>query len=213
MPQINLLSPSFGKKTKKAKEGVVPLEKMEKPSSLLYTVIGAIIVLLIVVWVITVVKISKNSRELSNLVKKEAAFAVEPQKMIKLNEQKEKLLNKLKFLEDFTEKKILWSEKLDKIAELIPEGVWLTDLSFAKKINIGSGDKKEREQENVISIKGRAVAPIIQEAVELVGMFRDKLEKDKDFFRGFKEIKLNSLTKGMVSIRDIMNFEFFCVVE
>lgn len=214
MPQINLLSPSFGKKAKKHKLGVTPTEKKENPLTLAYIVMRAIVALMILVWMIIGVKISKYSKELRSLEQKEATFAVEPQKMIKLNEQRDKLFKRLTFLGEFTEKKFLWSEKLDRIAELIPEGAWLTDLSFEKKVSITDIEgNRSMEEKSVISIKGRAVAPIIQEAVELVGNFRDQLAKDKSFSRGFKEIKLNSLTKGVIANRDIMNFEFYCVLD
>lgn len=214
MPQINLLSPSYGKKAKKPKFEVVSSEKKENPLGLAYIVIGAIVALMILVWVIMGTKISKYTKELKSLEQKEATFAVEPQKLIKLNEQRDKLFKRLEFLGEFTEKKFLWSEKLDRIAELIPEGVWLTDLSFEKKVNIADMEgNKALEEKAVISIKGRAVASIIQEAVELVGLFRDRLEEDKSFSMGFKEIKLSSLTKGVLANRDIMNFEFYCVIE
>lgn len=214
MPQINLLSPSFGKKAKKPKAEVVSSIKKENPLTLSYVVIGIIIVLMISIWVIMGTKISKYTKELKALEQKEATFTVEPQKLIKLNEQRDKLLKRLTFLGEFTQKKMLWSEKLERTAELIPEGVWLTDLSFEKRVNIADIEgNKSMEEKSVISIKGRAVAQIIQEAVELVGAFRDRLAKDEVFSRGFKEIKLNSLTKGVVASRDIMNFEFYCVLE
>ncbi len=215
MPQINLLSPTFGKKAKKLKLEVVPTERTEKPLILVYVVIGVIIAVMIFAWSAMAIKISSYNHELKSLKQKETTFAVEPQKMIKLNEQKDKLLKRLEFLQEFTEKKFLWSEKLKRIAELIPDGVWLTDLSFEKKVTMTDieGNKAQQEEKSVISIKGRAVAPVIQEAVQLVGNFRDKLEKDKDFFKDFKEIRLSSLTKGIVAKRDIMNFELYCVIE
>lgn len=169
--------------------------------------------LMIIIWVIMGLKISKYSKELNELEKKEASLTVDPQKLIKLNEDKESLLKRLDFLEKLAEKKFLWSEKLNRIAELIPDGVWLTEIYSVEKITIDSSTKKSKGEQFIISIKGRAVASRIQDAIELVGLFLDKLKKDNIFSKDFLEIKLESVTKGIIANRDIMNFEFGCIVK
>ena len=213
MPQINLLSPSHGKKVKKAKFEEISPEKKGPPLTLVNFFIVIIAVLMVLVWLIMGVRINKYSRELTALEKKEKTFAVEPQRLIKLNEQKEALSKRLKFLEKFAEKKFSWTDKLGKITEFIPEGVWLTDLATDRKIDIDIDGQTIKQEQSLISIKGRAVSQAIQEAVDLVGVYLDSLKKDDDFSRDFKEIKLNSLTKGAILNRDIMNFEFYCIIK
>jgi Tfp pilus assembly protein PilN len=213
MPQINLLSPTLGKRIKKDKHEVTPELNIERPSVMIYYPLGGIIVLMVVIWIIMGIRISRYNHKLTKLKKMETNLAVEPQKLIKLNEKKNILLKRLSFLEELTKKRFLWSEKLDRISNLIPDGVWLTEISSEKKIILDSITGEPQGEQSLISIKGRAVASRIQDAIELVGIFHEKLKNDKIFSQDFLDIKLNSVTKGTIAHRDVMNFEFDCIIK
>jgi len=213
MPQINLLSPTLGKSLKKVKQKKTSQPQIATPLSKMHYPIAAILILLVISWIITSVRIGKYNNELKKLKEKEANLTINPQEISALDQKKKDLLKRQDFLERLTEKKFLWAEKLDRITELIPEGVWLTEISSEKKLNIDPVTRRSKGEESVILLKGRAVAVQIQDAIELVGQFFDKLKNDEVFYRKFKEIKLDSVKKGVFSNRDIMNFEFVCVVE
>lgn len=211
MPQINLLLPTLGKK--KAKEKKTSEFKIGKSTLFTYFSLGGIIVLMIIIWIVMGLRIGGYKGEMAVLEEKEKKLSVDPKKLIKLNEDKEILLERLDFLEKLTEKRLLWSGKLDRVPELIPDGVWLTEISSEKKIKLDPATRKSAGEEFMLSVKGRAVAVRIQDAIELVGVFLERLKKDEVFSSDFKEIKLNSVTKGIIKNRDIMNFEFDCVVR
>jgi len=213
VPQINLLSPTSSKSLKKAKKTKTPELETAKPLTIAYFPVCLILAFLVMSWIITAVGISKANSELKNLKQKQANLTVNPEEINALDEEKKTLLKRLDFLERLTEKKFLWSEKLDRIAELIPEGIWLTDISSDKKLNIDPVTRKAGGEEDVISIKGRAVAIQIQDAIELIGQFLEKLKNDEIFSNNFKDIKLDSVNKGVILNRDIMNFEFVCIIK
>jgi Tfp pilus assembly protein PilN len=213
LPQINLLFPTSSRSLKKAKKTKAPELETNKLLIVAYFPVSLILVFLVISWMITAVRISKYNSEVRSLKIKQANLTVNPEEIATLEENKKTLLKRLDFLERLNEKKFLWSKKLERISELIPEGIWLTDISSERKLNIDPVTRKAEGEEDVISVKGRAVALQIQDAIELIGEFLEKLKNDEIFSNNFKEIKLDSVNKGMISNRDIMNFEFVCIIQ
>lgn len=213
MPQINLLASTLGKGSKKVKKEIASGVEKHKPSFAIYYPVIIFIVVIVIVWIVMGFKISRYKREYSELEHKEAGLAVEPQRLIKLNEQKNILTSRLDFLEKLTEKRFQWSVKLNRINELIPDGIWLTEIVTERKITLDPITKKPQGEHLIVSIRGRAVSAMIQDAIDLVGIFHDKLKNDEAFSGDFKDINLSSVTKGIVASRDIMNFEFDCIIE
>ncbi|MFC1594478.1 PilN domain-containing protein [Candidatus Omnitrophota bacterium] len=214
MPQINLLSPTIGKKLKQQKvKRKKERASFTKAVPVVYGVCAFVVVVLICIWVGLSFTVNKKEAAFAVLKEQESKLAVDPKYLAEIREKRDNLKKRVEFLESLSAKDFLWSQKLDRIADLIPDGVWLTKISFDKRLVTIDDDSGEKEERLKISIKGSAVAFKIQGAVELVGHFYKRIKEDEVFSKEFLDVKLDKISKSVVHGRDIMKFAIDCEIQ
>ncbi len=216
MPQINLLSPNIGKKLKQKKQKSKTVSSATKKNlPLIYTMCGILIAALAASWIGLGFISSKREAEFSKLKQQESNLSVNPQYVIRTKKKRDNLKKRVEFLEGLSAKKFLWSEKLDRVADLIPYGVYLTRISLDNRMvaSIDSSGQEAKVQKSVIALQGAAVAFKIKGAVELVEEFYKNLKNDKSFEKDFSDISTEKISKSVIHGRDIMKFEIHSQVK
>ncbi|MFZ5800469.1 MAG: PilN domain-containing protein [Candidatus Omnitrophota bacterium] len=216
MPQINLLSPVSKKKiTRKAIALELPKVDVFSLYPAVFSAVAPLFIILVLISLALFGFNLKKNNDLGKVTLKEQSLAVEPAELINLNQRKVALDKKIVLLAELSSQRFLWSAKLSDISDCLPAGVWLTDLVLSKKrtqqTSITSvADQKERL---VLTIKGSAVAPQIDNAVAFIGEFVNTLKSRQSFAGDFSEIKLGAIYKATIGKSDVMNFELNCFVR
>lgn len=216
MAQINLLSPVSKKKiTRKALSLELPRIDV---FSLYPVILSAVVPLLVILSLVSLGLFGlgiKKKGDLDKISQKEQTLAVDPDKLIGMNQRKAALKKKIVLLTELSFQHFPWSVKLSDISDCLPGGVWLTELILEKKrtqqANIILGT--EAKEQLVFTIKGSAVAPQIDNAVAFIGEFVNTLKSRKSFAQDFSEIKLGAIYKATIGKSDVMNFELHCFVR
>lgn len=232
MPQINLLSPDFRKVTKDKEAAVVRAKKAISPSeyALEWQDVARDVTLrsaaclagCIAIGIVLSISISHKQKALGILNEKVKELSASPQEMQDLKTQWDGLEKKVKLIDDLLSRKFSWFEKLDLLAILIPDGVWLTDIfskqeksSARNSPSTAAGKGKtvvidDLSRKTTIVIKGMAVAYKIQDAIVLVRDFIKNLQNNEEFAKDFEAIKLNTLVKAAIGGMDVMRFDLIC---
>jgi len=87
-------------------------------------------------------------------------------------------------------KRIIFSEKLNKLSLGLPSGVWFNELVFSSKDFILKG--------SVISLQ--------KEELSLVNKFMDNLKKDAGFFSNFDSLELSSVQRRVIGSYEVIDF-------
>ncbi|MDP2940175.1 MAG: hypothetical protein Q8O13_08870 [Candidatus Omnitrophota bacterium] len=215
MPQINLLSSGYSKK-KRIKSFEPTRIDIAKSISFFLPVSYIVIIILVCIWLILSFISFKDRNELKALEKRLVAASADPKEISEISLKKDSLRRKMELLENLSTRKFFWWDKLSQIAEFMPDGVWLTEISLEKSTPSVSDKKKEKEiimDEYVLIIKGSAFAYKIQDAVNLIGKFNNSLKQDEKFAKYFSDIILSNVAKSSVGKTDIMNFEFQLILR
>lgn len=223
MPQINLLSPGINFKKKETK-GILltdPHQEFQSISKALIISSSVCLVFLLVFWLILSFQKSTKEKQLVGLREKFKTLAINPKEIDSLNKEKLALEKKIQLIDTLSSRKFYYFEKLQQISDLIPDGIWLVEISIrTEKKQMPSGKNKDKNKDKdtgkdifektTLVIKGKAVADTIQEEVESVDIYLDNLKNSNDFAKDFSEIKLNSVAKSTAGNKDIMTFDFIC---
>ena len=101
------------------------------------------------------------------------------------------LQNKINSIEKIkSDKRILWSQKLNDIGDNIPRGVWLNKISI---------------NEAVLLIDGSAVSKTRDEMTS-VGNFVANLKHTSSFMNGLKNMELGSIQRRQFKSIDMVDF-------
>jgi hypothetical protein len=95
-------------------------------------------------------------------------------------------------LDQLTKRKFLWTEKLNQLSDLVLPGIWFTHVYT--------------DSENRLIIEGSVVSKS-EEAMASVGKFMKNLKDDQQFFKDFKNIKLESVQRKNKEERDMVDFK------
>ncbi len=116
----------------------------------------------------------------------------------------ERLRRKKALLENLSKRRFLWSAKLNSLSDLIPMGIWLTELSL-----------DEMGETKFLTLEGIAMPFKGQEMVALVTGFMETLKNDKTFFSGLEEIELGPIERIKVeeAETEVMRFSLICRLE
>jgi len=99
--------------------------------------------------------------------------------------------NKVRTIEQLTtEIKIIWSEKLNIISNVVPKGVWLRRLFVS---------------EQTLDIEGSAVSKRGDEMM-LVGKLANNLKKVDRFYSDVKDIEISSIKRRKIGPVEIVDF-------
>jgi len=136
-----------------------------------------------------------------------------------------KMRQKIDAIEDLMGKKILWAKKLNQLSDLIIDGVWYTNLSIDKKTVIvkpkdtHSGKSAamrrfitQKVQIPYLSIEGE-VSSSYGDELAIISRFIDNLKNEKDFFKDFSNIELDSTSLHEVENVEVMKFNINCYIR
>jgi hypothetical protein len=117
------------------------------------------------------------------------------------------LEQKLRALDLIIDQRVFWTDKLNEIPRLIPEGVWLTNLSFNDEFSQNSGIQRR------LTIRGSAYHRNPVQEIAIVTRFAADLKQSQKFARGFAEIQLESMDSAQIQGKPIKNFTIICLVR
>jgi len=128
------------------------------------------------------------------------------------------LEKKARLIDQLSSRQFFWFQKVQLLADIIPDGVWLTRVYSREEKRAQPARRSSRQQEaddqagqaTVLVVQGTAVAYKIQDAVALVGTFIKNLQGSEAFAGDFKEIKLNNIAKTSIGEMDVMKFDLLC---
>lgn len=108
---------------------------------------------------------------------------------------------KINTLDSFVKKQLYVTELLDTIARLMPEGMWLENLSF----------KNKREEDKIeLILEGMAYLDDSNREVELVNIFLSKLKGTPLFVEYFSETNITSLDRQQIEKDTMTHFVILC---
>ncbi|MFB0506668.1 MAG: hypothetical protein ACETWT_08045 [Thermodesulfobacteriota bacterium] len=118
----------------------------------------------------------------------------------------EKSSNEAELLSKLHVKRVLWSRKLADLSGVMPEDLWLTDLSI-KTIEKRQKASKQVEKETYLTIKGVTLPIPGQEPLDSIAQLILALNGLKSFNQDFESVKLVYTHLSREKDRDIMEFE------
>jgi Tfp pilus assembly protein PilN len=125
------------------------------------------------------------------------------EKIKQLNSELTKLNEKAPLIEQLISKRLLWSQTLNRISDLIVNGVWLSELRFDKQKTEGG------EFLEYLTIHGSAASRTKDEPA-LIGRFMQNLKEDSVFSANFPEVELGPIQKRLINQTEIMDFVLIC---
>ena len=109
---------------------------------------------------------------------------------------------KIKVMDNLLKKQVYLTELLDGISRVIPEGIYLVDLSFKK-------------EENKTELNLRGIAYPVKDAreLDLLNKFIANLKGSPTFTKYFSEIKISSIDQSKMkeTVEAVTNFEILCL--
>lgn len=150
------------------------------------------------IWLIFFVQVKTKEIALNALTKKLRGVNTDYQKIDALIKRKKELNERISSYEKIFERKILWTKKLSLINQLIPEQVWLTEIST------------EIKPMRILLIKGSATSLIESEIISAISQLAGQLKENPVFQKDFSEIKLGPLLSQKKGNFTVMNFSLIC---
>lgn len=89
-----------------------------------------------------------------------------------------------------TGQRISWAEKLDKLSEYLPSGIWFNNLSLTTQ---------------ELSLKCSVIS-LSKEEMLLINQFISDLKKDNSFYKDFAKIELGAMAKKMYGSYEVLDF-------
>jgi len=152
---------------------------------------GAIGILILIVMVLFLSS-SIRKVQINRLTAKEKNFSTRLSQVDSVNKEIAVLKEKMAVLDQLTKRKFLWTGKLNQLSNLALAGIWFTHVYT--------------DFENRLIIEGSVVSKS-EEAMASVGKFMKNLKDDQQFFRDFKNIKLESVQRKNKDEKDIVDFK------
>lgn len=109
------------------------------------------------------------------------------------------LSDELKDIEKMIEDRIYLTEKIERLAALLPDGVWLNSLTFKK-------DASSAELE----ISANVYLPGLSDPLKAINEFLNKLRSDSRFSLGFSSIALESVRQSNIDDFAVREFQIRC---
>ncbi|MCU0665657.1 MAG: PilN domain-containing protein [Candidatus Omnitrophica bacterium] len=222
MPLINLLPSELRKaktaaqKTTKAASGIPkPTIHIKVDISFLKPVLWVIPVLLAVTGAVYAQAYFKEQK-LKHLEEKLGNSKAISKKIAQLKQDIEKNAQAYSFLGRAVNN-TKWSEKLERLTQIIPPQIWLSKLTVDSSTIKNSPAAKENrdapKKSEKIVLEGSATSVIEAEIISAITNFIEKIKASPDFnqtFAVFKMGQLQSVKKGNLTV---MNFTITCSSE
>ncbi len=101
------------------------------------------------------------------------------------------LQEKIKSIEKVrTEKRILWSQKLNEISDTLPRGVWLNKMSVNQTVLLIDGSVVSKSKDEMASVSS----------------FASNLKNNSKFMQGLKSLELGSMQRRQIKAVDLADF-------
>lgn len=152
---------------------------------------GAVGVLVFIVLVLSLTSFIRKA-QISNLAAREKNFSARLSQVDSVNKEIAVLKAKMSALDQLTKRQFLWARKLNQLSDLVLPGIWFTHVYT--------------DSENRMMIEGSVVSKS-EEAMASVGKLMKNIKDSQEFFRDFKNIKLESVQRKNKEERDIVDFK------
>jgi len=130
--------------------------------------------------------------QINSLLAREKNFSSKLSQIDSVNKEIAVLKAKMNILDQLTKRKFLWTEKLNQLSDLVLPGIWFTHVYT--------------DSENRLIIEG-SVFSKSEEAMASVGKFMKNVKDNQQFFKDFKNIKLESVQRKNKEERDMVDFK------
>ncbi|MBL7069102.1 MAG: hypothetical protein ISS34_04520 [Candidatus Omnitrophica bacterium] len=217
MIEINLLPENLRKKK--------PIFQMPEIKITSAPIIIGIAVLLVLIHGLTMLTINLQRRAIDKMSVEWQREKIEKESIELTRRENIKMRRKIDAIEDLMSRKILWAKKLNQLSDLVIDGIWYTSLSIDRKTVIvepkeGASGKSmamrrfatERVQIPYLSIEGE-VSSSYGDELAIISRFIDGLKSEKDFFKDFSNIELDSTTLHEIENVEVMKFNINCYIK
>ncbi len=150
--------------------------------------VGILILIVIILFLCSFIR----KIQINGLLAREKNFSARLSRIDSVNKEIAVLKAKMSILDQLTKRKFLWAEKLNQLSDLVLPGVWFTHVYT--------------DSENRLIIEG-SVFSKSEEAMASVGKFMKNVKDDQQFFKDFKNIKLESVQRKNKEERDMVDFK------
>ncbi len=186
MIEINLLPERFRKKRR-----LMQVETLQLPKEIIIGLAGGLICLLVIVHLTLLMLTIANKMSLSGLTGQWNKIQPQKKEVDAIKQEINDLESKTKTLTALkANKKIFWSEKLNRISESMVRGLWLTKIYFG---------------EGILKIEGTAVSPKGEEMIN-VSKFTSNLKGNKKFYADLHHIELTSIERRNIKSIEVVDF-------
>jgi len=187
MIEINLLPEELRKKKSEPSFNLnMEAEKFK------FWILGGAVGILILIAILLFAGSYIRKAQIDGLLAREKNFSTKFSQVDSINKEITVLKIKMSVLDQLTKRKFLWTEKLNQLSDLILPGIWFTHVYT--------------DSENRLIIEGSVVSKS-EEAMASVGKFMKNLKDDQQFFKDFKNIKLESVQRKNKEERDMVDFK------
>ena len=193
MIEIDLLPVEFRKKKKISFERVFN-------TKLILVVLGSLILFHLFIHLAAVV----STKRLGRLARSRENLSSQAEQVDQLKAELAKINKDIPLIEQLTANRVLWSEKLSRINNLITGGIWLKELVLEKQ----KAETKDKPAAFLI-IRGSAASRTKDEPA-LIGRFMQNLKEDASFSADFAEIELGPIKKRQIAQTEVMDFILLC---
>ncbi|MCX5692116.1 MAG: hypothetical protein NTX47_00280 [Candidatus Omnitrophica bacterium] len=187
MIEINLLPEELRKKKSEPAFNLsIEAEKLK------FLAIGGTIGILILIVIALSLGSFIRKAQINSLLAREKIFSDRFSRVDSINKEIAVLKAKMAVLDQLTKRKFLWTEKLNQLSDLILPGIWFTHAYT--------------DSESRLIIEGIVISKS-EEAMAFVGKFMKNIKDDQQFFKDFKNIRLESVQRENKEERDVVNFK------
>ena len=187
MIEINLLPEELRKKKSEPAFNLsIEAEKLK------FLAIGGTIGILILIVIALFLGSFIRKAQINSLLAREKIFSDRFSRADSINKEIAVLKAKMAVLDQLTKRKFLWTEKLNQLSDLTLPGIWFTHVYT--------------DSENKLIIEGSVISKS-EEAMAFVGKFMKNIKDDQQFFKDFKNIRLESVQRENKEERDVVNFK------
>lgn len=93
-------------------------------------------------------------------------------------------------IQQLDSQRLYWAEKLNRLSLNLPPGIWFTEILLTP---------------DNFTLKGSVIS-LEKEEMNLINKFIDSLRKDKDFFKDFNSLELNSVQRREIGSYEVIDF-------
>ncbi|MFC1632216.1 PilN domain-containing protein [Candidatus Omnitrophota bacterium] len=195
MIEIDLLPANLRQKSKFS-FNLQPALKMK----IVFIVLGGVILLQF--FLSTIVFI--NNKRIAALKNNRQKLAPQKQQLDQLRTELSALNSRMPLIEGLFSQRVIWSEKLNRISDLMVAGVWL------REIDLQTEQQKGQQVSSIdLIIRGSAASQAKDEPA-LIGKFMQNLKDDSVFSGDFSDIELGPIKKRKIAETEVMDFILNC---